>query len=251
MLRKTILIEIKRTIDNDKHFSSSDFSFSSDYNTLKISYEYDNNYVLQIDVPREISQLRKTEKETSVFGMTTKHKEYEYEEYEFNGMMRPGEVASEEKIKFEGQDKLYKYIKTWLANLWAEITIQPELRKIEKVEEELQNIKSKFDNLSEDFFTKEEAESLRERLDTLERNFKEKLEIEIQDKELLIQTLDELHKELEKLKGQTTILNKKNWFKSFGVKIFSWITKEESRKFLKDTKDFIKPLLPDSVDNLL
>lgn len=249
MIRQIILIQIKKTIDSDEHFSSSDFKFLSDYNQLKIIYEYDDSYALQIEIPREISKLKETQTETSIFG--TKHKDYSYEEYEFSGIMKPGEISLEEKIKFEGQNNIYTYLKIWLANLWKEITIQPELRKMEQVQEELEEIRSKFDNLSEDFFTKEEADSLKDRLDILERNFKEKLEIEIADKELLIQTLGDLHKELEKLKGQTTFLNKKSWFKSFGIKLFSWITKEENRKFLKDTKEIIKPLLPESIDKLV
>lgn len=248
MLRQTILIKIKEVIDNDSNFSSSDFSFQTEYKTLKITYEFDNSYYFKMDIPSEISQLSRTEKETSNFGMVTKHKAYEYEQYEFSGTISPGQVAIEEKIKFESQENIYKYIKNWLENLWVEITNQPQIRKIKELEEQIIGVKAKFDHVNEDFFTRDEADSLKERLDTLEKRFKEKLEIEIEDKELLIQTLDELHKELEKLKKQTTILNKKNWFKSFGVKMFTWVTKEENRKFLKDSKDFIKPLLPDSVE---
>lgn len=231
MIRHTTLIEIKKSLDKSTNFSSTDFILKSGYNSLNIIYEYDNTFSFQIDIPTEISKLTKTEKETSSFGMVTKHKEYEYEAYEFSGIMKPGKVSSEEKVTFEGQTRLFKFIEIWLENLWTEITIQPEYRKIEKIEEELNNIKSKFDNLSDEFFTKEEAELLIERLNTLESNFKEKLEIEIQDKEILLTTLEELHVELEKLKGQATLLNKKNWFKSFSVKIFSWITKDENRKF--------------------
>ena len=88
-------------------------------------------------------------------------------------------------------------------------------------------------------------------MDILEQQFNEKLEAEIEDKENLKNNLRELHNEIEKLKFQSQILNKKNWFKSFGGKIFTWISKEENRKFLKDTGEFIKPLLPDSINNIL
>ncbi len=250
MFRQNIILKIKEQLDKDVNFSSSDFSIKTEYKSLKIVYEYDNEYFFQVDVPYEISKLSKTQKETTTLGMITKHMEREYEAYEFSGKIRPGQVAVEERIQFEGPDKIFNYLKTWLENLWVEITIQPQVRKAKELEEQIIDIKSKCENISEDYFTRDEADALKQKLDILEQNFREKLEIEIQDKILLFQALDELHKELEKLKSQTTSLNKKNWFKSFGVKIYTWASKEENRKFLKDTKDFIKPFLPDSIDIL-
>ncbi|XZF15997.1 hypothetical protein ACTHGU_07655 [Chitinophagaceae bacterium MMS25-I14] len=250
MIRNTIILEIKKEIDSDKNFSSTDFAITTENNSLKITYEYDENFFFQLNVPKEISKLSRTEKETTM-GLTTKHKEIQYEEYEFSGTQSPGTIARIESVEFEGKRLLLGKIRVWLKNLWDEITIQPNLRKIEQIEEEVQVMKEMFTNASEDFFSKEEAEKLKLQLNDLENKFKERLETEIQDKDLLIAALTELHNELEKLKNQTTVLNKKNWFKSCGVKLLTWISKEENRKFLKESKDFLKPLLPAAIEKVL
>ena len=248
MIKNSMLIRIKQALNLSKNFSSSDFNIKNEESWLTIEYAYDTEFQLRISVPNKISKLSRKKKELS--GLTQIEKDIPYEEYEFSGYMSPGCLAKEERISFEGEDKLMAEISNWLKYLWLEITSQPALRNMQKTEEEIEKIKTKFNAVSEDYFTKKEAEELKTKLDNLEASFKERLEIEINDKELLIETLKDLHTELEKLKSQTKVLNKKNWFTSFGIKIFSWITKEENRNFLKDSKDFIKPLLPDSIKQI-
>jgi hypothetical protein len=251
MISNSFLFEIKNVLDKNKNFSSNDFVLNSETAVLKIAYVYDEKYYFNINIPLEISKLSRTEKESLTLGFSTTQKEIEYYDYEFSGRVSPGNIANEERITFEGKAKLLKYLSEWLGNLWKELTIQPELRKINEIEKEIQNINEKFESISEDNFSKEEANKLIEKLDKLEQQFQEKLEAEIQDKELLKSTLTELHNEIEKLKGQSKVLNKKNWFKSFGGKIFVWLSKEENRKFLKDSEEFLKPLLPDTIEQII
>ena len=251
MINSSALFDVKNLLDKNKNFSSNDFLIHSEDKNLKIVYAYDERYYFDINIPQETSKLSKTENESRTIGFSTTQKAVEYFEYEFSGKVSPGSIANEERINFEGKFKLLKYINDWLINLWKELTIQPELRRINEIEVELQNLNEKFESVSEDNFSKEEANKLSEKLDKLEQQFKEKLEAEIQDKELLKSTLTELHNEIEKLKGQSKVLNKKNWFKSFGGKIFTWVSKEENRTFLKDAGEFLKPLLPDSIKNIM
>ncbi|WP_226065499.1 coiled-coil domain-containing protein [Kaistella polysaccharea] len=198
-----------------------------------------------------MSILSRSEKQTSSFGILSNQKEIEYQQYEFSGRLSPGTVSETEHFKFEGEAKVLTYLNNWLNNLWNELTFAPELRKLKDLDEEIQKINEKFDNVPEDYFSKDEITKLNEKLENLENQFIDKLESEIKDKEALKDVLEELHKEIEKLKGQSKVLNKRNWFKSFGGKIFTWVSKEENRKFLKDTGEFIKPLLPDSIDKIL
>ncbi|SIT98035.1 hypothetical protein SAMN05660493_02766 [Epilithonimonas bovis DSM 19482] len=251
MISNSFLFEIKTTIDKNKRFSNNDFLTITENHNLKIVYLYDDKYFFDIKIPIETSKLSRTINETQTIGFTSTRKEIEYYEYEFSGKVCPGSIVNEERITFEGKSKLIQHLSEWLSNLWQELTIKPELRRLNEIEEEIKNINEKFTNISEENFTKEEANILIDKLNKLEEQFKEKLEAEIQDKAILKATLAELHLEIEKLKGQSKILNKKNWFKSFGGKMFNWISKEENRKFLKDTGEFIKPLLPDSIDKII
>lgn len=250
-INNSFLLDLRSHLDKNKHFGSTDFIITTEKRNLILTYAYNDAYSFNLYIPYETSKLTKKEKSSTTLGLQTTHNEIEYYEYEFFGYMKPGNFAVEEKVNFEGTNAIWKYINSWLGNLWKEITIQPELRRVNDIENELKKINEKFDNISEDNFSKDEISKIIEKLDNLEQQFKEKLEEEIQDKEILKKTLTELHIEIEKLKEQSKILNKKNWFKSFGGKIFTWVSKEDNRKFLKDSAEFIKPLLPESIDNII
>lgn len=249
MVRNTFLLILKNLLDSSSYFSHADFTISVKKGSLTITYEYDENCLFQFFVPKAISTLTTTERQGGIFG-NYNEKKYEYEAYEFSGTMRPGRIAIEETFKVIGENDLKKTINGWLSNLWEEVANTPEFRNIKKLDEDVQVIKQQFDTVSDEYFSKAEAEALIEKLNKLECDFKEKMEAEIEDKAALNETIVELHNEINKLKAQATVLNKRSWFKSFGSKIFVWLSKEENRKFLKDGKDFIKPLLPNNVDSL-
>ncbi|GEM_PF-3674540 len=249
MINNTFLIEIKSKIDNNNKFSSNDFKIFYKNPYLNIIYIYDDKYYFKVKIPQYASRIIKTEKYGS--GILAGEREIEIKQYEFTGTTSPGNFSIKEELNLKGKSDLFEELEYWLINLWEEITISPEIRRINEIEEEINKINQNFENISEDNFSKDEIETLKEKLDILEQQFNEKLEAEIEDKENLKNNLRELHNEIEKLKFQSQILNKKNWFKSFGGKIFTWISKEENRKFLKDTGEFIKPLLPDSINNIL
>lgn len=251
MVNKSFIFKLREIINESKYFSNNDFTFFEEYSNLKILYAYDETYFFELRIPNEMSILTRTEKETNTFGLIGKIKDIEYNTYEFSGRVNPGSISENEHFKFEGDSKIKQYLIAWINNLWNELTIKPEFRKLNELEIELEKINAKFENISDDYFTIDEVDKLNEKLESLEQQFEEKLEQEIKDKEKLNSILEELHNEIQKLKGQTKVLNKKNWFKSLSGKIFTWVSKEENRKFLKDTKDFIKPLLPDSIDNLI
>ena len=162
---------------------------------------------------------------------TTKHKDIEYQAYEFSGSMRPGKISEVERINFEGKQTLLAKISEWQNSLWIELTLKPELRRINQLEEEIQKFKEKYESISEEYFSPEEITTLDQRLTDLEKEFREKLEAEIDDKNKLEKRVDELHSELQKLKSQSAIM--------------TWLSKEENRKMLKDAKELIDGFIPD------
>lgn len=244
MIKNTILIEIKNILDQNAYLSSTDFEIQRGTKSLKIIYQFDQSYFFEIIVPDSISKLIRTEKETSV-GFTTKHKDIEYQAYEFSGSMSPGKISEVERINFEGKQTLLATISEWLYSLWAELTLKPELRRVNQLEEEIQKIKKMSESISEDYFSPEEIITLDQRLSKLEKEFSEKLEAEIDDKNKLEKRVNELHSELQKLRNQSALLNKKNWFVSFASKVMTWLSKEENRKMLKDAKELIDGFIPD------
>lgn len=251
MVNKTFILKLKQNIDDSKYFGSNDFSITEEYGNLNVNYNYTESYFFELKIPSEMSILSRTEKQTNSFGILSTQKEYEYQQYEFSGRLSPGKISETEHFHFEGEAKVLTYLNNWLNNLWNELTFAPELRKLNDFDEEIQKINEKFNNVSADYFSKDEITNLIEKLEILENQFIDKLESEIKDKEALQEVLEDLHKEIEKLKGQSKVLNKRNWFKSFGGKIFKWVSKEENRKFLHDTSEFIRPLLPDSIKVIL
>lgn len=244
MIKNTIIIEIKNILDQNPYLSSTDFEIQRGTKSLKIIYQYDQSYYFEVSVPDSISKLTRTEKETSV-RFTTTYKDIEYQAYEFSGSLRPGKISEVEKIDLEGKPILLAAISEWQYSLWAELTLKPELRRVNQLEEEIQKFKEKYESISEDYFSPEEIITLDQRLSDLEKEFREKLETEIEDKTKLEKRIDELHLELQKLKSQSAILNKKNWFVSFGSKMMTWLSKEENRKMLKDAKELIDGFIPD------
>jgi len=249
MIKNSLLLKIHNVLDADKNFGKTDFVLITDKGTLNISYYYDPNFYIAIRIPDKISDLSKTEERTT-FSFTTTKSEIRYKEYEFSGTLSPGNVAMSENFEIEGVSNLMNLIQKWLTNLWSELATHHHVKKALEALEEIEKLKSKFDIISEESFSNEEISKLIQRLDTLEQDFKSKLEKEQIDKEILAQSINNLHSEIEKLKAQTKILNKRNWFKSYASKMFLWISKEENRKFLADSKDFIKPMLPESIKDI-
>lgn len=249
MIRQKTLTDIKQEIDKHSKFISSDFIISTKADKINIKYEYDQTYFFEAEIPSSTTTISKEKKETQL--MRTTIDEINYEDYKFYGRVSPGNLTLVENYNIIGEKKFYKLISNWLDNLWNELLAIPINRQFENQEKIIEEIKERLNHIPDAYFEFEEAEEIKKKIDNLEKQFEERLNNEIKDKEKLKEQLDELHIEFSNLKQTIHSVKKKGWFKSFITKTFVWVSKEENRKFLKDTKDLIVPLLPENIKNVL
>lgn len=249
MVRQKTLTDIRQKIDEHSKFNISDFTLTTKLDKITIKYEYDISYFFEVEIPSTTTTFTRERRETQM--LRTISNDSEYEDYKFRGKLSPGKMVLTENFEFVGEVKFYKSITEWLDNLWAELIAIPVNRQFENQEKIIQDIKSKLDNIPDTYFDFEEAEEIKKKIDILEKQFQEKLNKEILDKEELKKQLDELHSEFFNLKETLQSVKRKGWFKSFVTKTFVWVSKEENRKLIKETKEMIVPLLPENIRNLL
>lgn len=249
MIRQQTLNKIRQKIDEHPKFNIVDFIITTKSDKIFIKYEYDNSFYFEAEIPTRTTSYTRSKRETQM--LTTVTKDEDYEEYKFDGKVSPGQMTLIENFTVAGEYKFYTQISIWLDNLWAELLAIPVHRQFENQEKTIQDIKAKLENIPDTYFDYEEAEEIKKKIDTLEKQFQEKLNQEISDKEELKKQLDELHSEFNNLKATIHSVKRKGWMKSLFTKTFIWVSKEENRKFLKDTKDFITPLLPENVKDIL
>jgi len=244
MIRHKIRSEIIATINNHKQFEISDFDIELKNETsLSIKYTYDDKYYFNVTFPKDVTRAVKENRLT--------HGDEVFEQYNFKGSVSPGRVAVIEKLEFEGETTIYNKLRTWLDCLWEELMAIPVNRRQDEFDATLREMKTKFKDIPDEYFSREEGEELKRKLDELERRFQAQFDNDSLDKEVLQKKHEELHQEFTVLKETLYSLKKPGWYKSLGVRILTWFMKEENRKFLKDAKDSIVPLLPDGVKHLI
>ena len=170
----------------------------------------------------------------------------DYLDYKIEGKICPGELAFIEEIEEKGKNGIALLIDRWLYNLWDELLTSPVNREFSKQKQEIEELKRKYENPSEEYFSSEEVISMKARLEKLEKDFSEKIRQEIHDQKEVDQKIQDFHKEIEVLKATVSALNKKGWSKSFATKIFTWFSKPENQKLLKAGKDLITSMLPET-----
>lgn len=119
----------------------------------------------------------------------------------------------------------------WIGRLKNEIKNLPWMKKLESQEEEIGKIFSAFNQISEDFFTKEEGEKIKQDVEKLKEFFLRKMPENEKKTEVILN-------EIETLKQDLVILNKKNWFLKFSTRIQGWSEKFSDLKILSEAKSF-------------
>lgn len=249
MIRAKISKIISSKLDSNKYFNFNDFQIEIGdprykATTLKITYEYDAQYFIEVNVPSEKSQLSKQETTSNFVGQSTT-KTIQYFEYQIEGKMCPGQLSYTEAFKYEGVDGIAKAIGAWLTNLWEDITITPENRIFISQKEEIEKIKEKVNGLPDEYFSAEEGNELKNRLEKLESQLSEKLSIDNPDKVEADKQIEKLHQEIEILKQTIYSLKKSGWFKSFVTKTMTWLADPSNQKLLKSGKELITKMLPE------
>ena len=252
MIRNKTKSDIMNALDNHKYFSATDFRIRIKNQTINIKYDFEPKFYFNLSLPvRTSSKTLKTTKPPGILGTREYEVEKEVEVYIINAKICPGEMVLVENIKFEGKTQIANEIYKWLNSIWEEMQSIPINKLVEEQNKIIEEIKLKVDGISEEYFTIEEGEDLKTKLDSLEDLLKEKIEEQSEKNENLAKKLKELEEQIDILRDTIFILNKKNWFKSSMTKMYKWISKEDNRKLLKDGVKLLKPLLPESVNNIL
>ncbi|MEJ0029050.1 MAG: hypothetical protein WDO15_01175 [Bacteroidota bacterium] len=229
-----------------KYFHFNDFHIKVDdsgYRTvIKIIYEYDAQYELEIIIPNQKSTF--TRQETNALGVGTRT--VEVFDYEIEGKMCPGKLAFREEFKNRGASGINEALDLWLINLWEDITISPENRIFLAQKEEIEKLKERIGEMPDEYFTVEEGNNIRERLEKIESQLADKLINEVPDETESKKQIEKLHQEIEILKQTIHSLKKSGWFKSFVTKTMSWLSNPSNQKLLKAGKEILTKMLPEN-----
>ncbi|MBN8672374.1 MAG: hypothetical protein J0L80_16940 [Chitinophagales bacterium] len=251
MLRHKIKNLVYSILSSNTNFNISDFKITTEskYSStqLKIVYEYDEQYYVNVTIPEGLTEKERQETTHSVrmIGMAEQTKTVKYSVYEIDVTMCPGILSYSENIKYEGQDGITKAISKWLVNLWEDLTISPQLRAIKVQTEEIEKIKEKVVNVPDEYFTVEQGEEIKSRLDKLEEQLAKVLLDELPDDKTANTQIEKLHNEIEVLKQTIHSLKKPGWFKSFITKTMTWLSNPTNQKLLKAGKSLVITMLPE------
>jgi len=228
-LTETFFKEIENEL-NSEHFLSDDFNIKTEsynnYIKLNIIYSYLPQYVFE--------------------GFIYKDEE------KFDARFNPGTVAIVVKKDNLLRQEFLMAIREWLNNTYSEMTNSPIERKVKEHDEILKSWQEKIHSMGEGgehFFTKEEGEELRNKLNELEELLKNEIIEKDENKYEQKQDLDKLNSEINTLRQHLEVLNKKNWFLSFSVRLFTWIKRNPD--MTRRVAGFSREMLPEDVKDIV
>ncbi|RYX87031.1 hypothetical protein EON73_02270 [bacterium] len=148
MIRDKFYKEIAANIDSHSRFDNSDFKITttpgSTSTVLTITYTIEPTYKIVFHIPNS----------------TTLDKDsYSNPYYKFSGSVCPGPLSFQETFSFTGQEKVFEKITTWLNCIWEELTSNPIVKQIEKQRKDIEEIIENFNDIKEEFFSKESGMS--------------------------------------------------------------------------------------------
>ncbi|WP_416435214.1 hypothetical protein [Priestia megaterium] len=233
MLSEVFIQEIYDLL-NDYEFRSSDFSVVCDQSdnqsfvVLTIQYRYKKEFFIKARIIR------------SKFD---------------NVRISPGEVMAIEVKTGLTKAEFTRVIPSWLGSMNEYFSNASVARKVFKNQQRIDELEEKLNEAIGDLdldeeFRDDEINILKERLDKMEKELTEKLNQEIQDKQVLTEKLNELHTDVENLKRQVGPLNKKNWLLSYYTKLYLWNQSNPSL-LPKSLLHLGYKFLPESVQNVL
>lgn len=234
MIRPAVKNKINNLLGNG-YFSSHDFTITSDTDNrgdiLTINYLY-GEYSFSAKLPSSTTS-RKDDYGTSEY-------------YIIKVEMTPGFIATSETIKFDNFNEFYSGIKQWIERVRDDLSSIPFQRELDKQNKEIENLKEKISDISDEPFTDEEIDKIKEGLNSLEDDFKKRIKDDIQDKTKLKDEIDFLHAEIQALKDLLASLNKPNWYHVASAKIVNWMNNPSNIKLLKGGTKIISNLITDN-----
>jgi hypothetical protein len=212
VLRDKIISSIRESIERSK-LSVEEFTFDQTEKegttTLTIAYRFDPRFFFRLSVKANAGS------------------DYSY-------VAAPGSVSQRES----GTASAYHLsgtIQEWASRVLEDLVAPPVMRQISEQGKAINDMLAQFDNLADEYFTKEEADEMRRKLDELEESLLAQLETADVGQKELRRKADELHKEIETLKGTVESLKKPGFAGRVVVRLSSFFKDPENAKLVKMT----------------
>lgn len=165
--------------------------------------------------------------------------------FEFDGMVRPGEYAHEQDLCLKGGAQLMTEIKSWVQRIEQDIRSNPLGRRLAEQQARIDDLLKQFSSVpsGNEYFTREEAEDMRKRLDKLEGQLVEQLKKASLDDKAEQQKISEVDNDIGVLKAQLEQVPKKSWFKRLAVRLGIWAADPTNQQLLQAGGAVVKGLL--------
>ncbi|MBL1280020.1 MAG: hypothetical protein COA33_007105 [Fluviicola sp.] len=236
MVREKFIRLLNDTIDKNPKFSFADFTIEQKKTSksrvqtiVRIQYNYNERYFLIINIPDERSSFKKND-----------YSDEKTLDYQIECEYSPGDIEINENIYVRGTEGILEHLSYWLEIVWDELMAIPVNREFKNLKSTIDDLIGQMNNVPNEDFSTEERKDFEGKLNDLEKKFKKNLELQELEKSELENKLDILHSEIDGLKQTLKVLNKKNWFRSFGGKILSWGAKPENQKMISDGAKIVK-----------
>ncbi|AJD91547.1 hypothetical protein JMA_22300 [Jeotgalibacillus malaysiensis] len=228
-------ITILRSYLNSKYTSADDFSIDpvQEYEEviIKITYRYDSSIYMHVVVDKTGTP--------------------------YSASFAPGNLLSIEEVTLQ-TNKLISYVSQWTSNIDAELKSNPIVQKIEQQDKIIDEIFDLFKGYDKDeTFNPEEVEDVKGRLDALEARMESYIKENYARESEQQNIINELKRDIEKLKIQSNNFTKKNWIISYITKFYTLIEKHPKLSALAASLIYgglpeeVKQLIPDAATQLL
>ncbi|MCA1027333.1 hypothetical protein LCM23_14630 [Cytobacillus kochii] len=193
-------IQNKLTTDFFNHMDFSITSHGKNYMnplTIIIKYEYNNEFKLRAEVPNPDK---------------------------INLSYSPGYMLSSETYNDIKSHEFLSKISKWLKNIQNEMKENPLTRKVDEHDQLLKNMQEKINEMENDesVFTHAEKAVMERKLEDLNEKFNAFYEEQQEANSDLESEITKLNQDIQTLKTQLSLMTKKNWFKSFSVRLYNW-----------------------------
>jgi hypothetical protein len=200
MIRNKLYYQISSVLEKNPFFLKADFQIeaqspASQRTVVFIIYKHEPKYEFEVNIPDSADNDG---------------------EYTFNGKMSPGNIASKEIFSIKGETNLLCAITAWVNCVWEELSTQPFLKTAKRIEDQIEEVYTKYSSPQNEYFTREETDTLRVHLEKLEYDFREELQVELKDKKFEERKrIDRLTREMENLRMTLSSLKKSSWMNVF------------------------------------
>lgn len=238
-LRPAVHAQIKDAIERRGFFLATDFAIvtkssdkeSDDSVRLLITYLSNPTFFFNTKIPENKTDAK------DGYGL----------DFDFSIYYSPGEVNDKETSRVRGFAQLIQKILEWVQRIQEDLAASPQARQLQEQRQLIDDMLKQIDenDSSDKFFTREEAQEWKQRLDDFEKMFNAHIAETATSKEEIKQKTDSLHKDMDTLKNQVDMMQKKGFLRSFMGRFASWLVDPKNRPLLQAGGQFIKGVLTD------